>query len=123
MVAVDANECAKLQRARMTPPADMKTEATRWIAQLGHEKRRKREEATAELKKMGKLVVPLLKKAFHASRDPEVRARLEAIVEHFKESIEPEKTALLAPRSGKGESNVAPEVEFFDPTSQRPLPG
>ncbi len=90
-IEVDANECDHLKRARMTAPADMEQDAVKWIAQLGHPTRQKRQEATAKLKAMNKVIVPLLRRSFHSSRDPEVRARIEAVLEHFKESIQPRK--------------------------------
>jgi hypothetical protein len=89
VVSVDANECALLKRAHMTAPANMTREADQWIDQLGHADRRKREEATRKLKQMNKIILPELKKAFGKSRDPEVRARLETVIEHFGGSTMP----------------------------------
>jgi hypothetical protein len=73
---------ASITRLYALPGPETLTKAKKLIAQLGAESYTDREAATRELLKMGKGVMPLLKK--HAnSHDSEIRQRIEGILEQL----------------------------------------
>jgi len=68
-----------IARAQVDPPDDVMARVDKLIARLGAESYEDRQKATDELIKMGKCIVPLLRKHL-ADDDPEVRHRIEDIM-------------------------------------------
>ncbi len=85
---VDVALCKSLTRTQMTAPQEMRLKVAKLVEKMGHEDRDQREDATAELKKMPKIILPVLHEHFRTSRDAEVRTRIEMVIEHFGEKIE-----------------------------------
>ena len=82
-VTLKAAGIASIARPSADPPEEITRKVVALISQLGAESYRNREAATKELVKMGKGIVPLLKK--HAkSPDPEVRQRIEDILRQLE---------------------------------------
>jgi len=91
---------ASITRPYALPGPETLTKAEKLIAQLGAESYADREAATRELLKMGKSIVPLLKKHL-ASRDPELRQRIEDILEKSDpKKPEPVRPPDIGPRTG-----------------------
>lgn len=62
-------------------PAQDTDKVQNLVKKLGHEDFKVREEAQKELEKMGPEILPRLKKALKETDDPEIRTRLEQIIE------------------------------------------
>ncbi len=73
-------QCVQIRRNQALPPKDIREKLLKFVGQLGAESYKDRQAASAELVKMGKGIVPLLQQHLSAS-DPEVRQRLEDIIE------------------------------------------
>lgn len=76
------DQIAKIVQSQALPPAEVNDKVQKLIARLGAESFKDRQEATEALVKMGPVVIPILQK--HAnSGDPEVRQRIEQIIERL----------------------------------------
>ena len=98
--AVPANITA-IARSYALPDPDALVEIEKLIAQLGTESYIDREAATKELVKMGKGIVPLLKRHRNDS-DLEIRTRVERILNQ----INPEKVEPVPPPMAEGRNGV-----------------
>jgi len=76
-------QLASIARSTVLPPAEIVEKVRKLIAQLGAESYIDRQAATDLLIKLGPGIIPLLEKHLDAS-DPEVRARLAAILEKLR---------------------------------------
>lgn len=72
--------CVEIVRSHALPPQIIIDKVNRLVARLGAESYKDRQEATEALVKLGGGIVPLLRKHLH-SKDPEVRQRVEDIIE------------------------------------------
>ena len=73
---------ARVVRNQALPPKDIREKLRRLVAQLGAESYKDRQAATESLVKMGKGIIPMLRKYITTS-DPEVRQRIEDIIERL----------------------------------------
>ena len=73
-------QCVELGRNQALPPKEIRDKLLKFVGQLGAESYKDRQAASEELLKMGKGIVPLLRKHLSAS-DPEVRQRIEDVIE------------------------------------------
>ena len=73
------------------PPTAARAEVEKLIAQLGAESYEDRQKASKKLQALGKSILPMLQKHL-ASSDPEVRQRIEDIIEQLGGSIAPTPT-------------------------------
>ncbi|HUT61043.1 MAG TPA: hypothetical protein VNA25_24615, partial [Phycisphaerae bacterium] len=90
-LSVLVGQIVSIERSVALPPPDVLRKIEALIVKLGAASYKHREAATQDLIAMGKAIVPLLKK-HRNDPDPEVRQRIELILEK------------LAPESGKKES-------------------
>ncbi|MFP4054986.1 MAG: hypothetical protein ACLFV7_14090, partial [Phycisphaerae bacterium] len=84
-------------------------EVAKLVEKLGNEDRAQREQATADLMAMPKTILPLLREHFRQSRDAEVRARIEMVVEHHGEKI---KDSAVRPTPARSVSGGYSEIGF-----------
>jgi hypothetical protein len=75
------NQCTSIVRSQTLPHTKILKEIETLVAQLGAESYADRQAATELLKKLGPGTIPLLKKFKQRSKDPEIRHRLEAVLE------------------------------------------
>jgi len=75
-------QCVRIRRSQALPPKQVSEALRRWVGQLGAESHRDRQAATEELVKMGKGIIPMLRKYLDAS-DAEVRQRVEDVIERL----------------------------------------
>ncbi|MFP4053034.1 MAG: hypothetical protein ACLFV7_04125 [Phycisphaerae bacterium] len=75
------NQCLSIVRSHTLPQAKIVKRVEQLVAQLGGEAYLDREAATEELKKLGPGARPLVEKFYKHSRDPEIRQRLEDVLE------------------------------------------
>ena len=76
-------QASSIIRSSALPPPKIIEEVKKLISQLGAESHKDRQAATESLVKMGAAIIPLLEKYLDAP-DPEVRNRLEAILERLR---------------------------------------
>ena len=79
---IDMAQCLRVHRNQALPPKDVRESLERLVGQLGAESYKDRQAATTALSKMGKGIVPMLRKHL-AATDPEVRQRVEDIIERL----------------------------------------
>ena len=79
---VYAGQFESLVRPQPLPPGELREKVEKLVARLSAESYKDRQAATEELKKMGAAIAPLLGK-YAKSDDPEVRHRIEEILEHI----------------------------------------
>jgi len=72
-----------LTRSSALPPAFVVAEAKKLVGQLGNDDYKVRKAATEKLMKMGKGIAPILVEQLGKTTDPEVRQRLEGIIENL----------------------------------------
>jgi hypothetical protein len=75
------NQCTSIVRSQTMPHTKIMKRIEGLVAQLGAESYADRQAATELLKKLGPGTVPLLKKFKERSKDPEIRHRLEAVLD------------------------------------------
>jgi hypothetical protein len=80
---IHPDRMVSLERLQVLPPNTTAERIRELIALLGAESYRDREQATQELERMPKGVVPLLK-SYLDSNDPEVRQRVENVIEKLE---------------------------------------
>ena len=73
-------ECVSITRTQALPPKQVREQVDKLVARLGSEFFKDRQEATESLMKLGAGIIPLLKKHLD-TKDPEVRQRIEDIIE------------------------------------------
>ncbi len=78
------NQCVAIVRSHTLPQTKVMDRVGDLVAMLGAESSVDREKATEELKDLGPGVLKVLEKFYSKSRDPEVRNRLEHVIEHIK---------------------------------------
>ena len=81
-------QCARIRRSQALPPEKVRQRLQRLIGQLGAESYEDRQAATEALVKMGKGIVPMLRKHLE-SGDPEVRQRIADVIERLKAQRSP----------------------------------
>jgi len=81
-VRIYIGQLVHVRRSQALPPKEIREKLQRLVGQLGAESYKDRQAATEALVKMGKGVVPMLKKYLTTS-DPEVRQRIEEIIERL----------------------------------------
>jgi len=81
-VRVNPLQFAILTRTNALPPAQVVAEAKKLVSQLGDDDFKVRKAATEKLMKMGKGIAPILTEHLKTT-DPEVRQRLEEIIENL----------------------------------------
>jgi len=79
-VDIYVGQLAEVRRSQALPPKDIRDKLQRLVGQLGAESYKDRQAATEQLMKMGKGIVPLLRK-YVGTSDPEVRQRIEDVIE------------------------------------------
>ncbi len=77
----------QIERKQASAPSSVRRRVAKLIQQLGSPASDQRNEASAALKKMNKTILPVLREHHRKSKDPEVRARIEDIFEHYGEEI------------------------------------
>jgi len=82
-VKAKTTQIASITRSSVLPPPEVLKKAEQLIAQLGAESFEDRQAATEALIAMGKGIVPLLKKYLAETRDPEIRQRIQNILEQL----------------------------------------
>jgi len=100
-------QCVRLGRNQALPPKEIREKLLKLIGQLGAESYKDRQAASEELMKMGKGIVPLLRKHLSAN-DPEVRQRIEDVIEKLGGQTKP-----TAP-AGSNMNGIPREI-FFGP--------
>ncbi|MFP4140856.1 MAG: hypothetical protein ACOCZU_07410 [Planctomycetota bacterium] len=75
------NQCTSIIRSQTMPHTKILKEIETLVAQLGAESYADRQAATELLKKLGPGTIPLLKRFKQRSKDPEIRHRLESVLE------------------------------------------
>ncbi len=75
------NQCTSIIRSQTMPHTKILKEIETLVAQLGAESYADRQAATELLKKLGPGTIPLLERFKQRSKDPEIRHRLEAVLE------------------------------------------
>jgi len=75
------NQCLSIVRSHTLPQTKIVKRVEQLVAQLGAEAYLDRETATEELKKLGPGARPLVEALYKDSRDPEIRQRLEEVLE------------------------------------------
>jgi len=73
-------QCVQIGRNQALPPKEIREKLLKLVGQLGAESYKDRQTASKELMKMGKGIVPLLKKHLSAN-DPEIRQRIEDVID------------------------------------------
>jgi len=81
-VPIYIGQLVQVRRSQALPPKEIREKLQRLVGQLGAESYKDRQAATEALVKMGKGIIPMLRKHLTAS-DPEVRQRIEEIIERL----------------------------------------
>jgi len=84
-----------LLKAKLPSEAVLPAEVTRLIADLASDRFATRDRATQKLEKMDDVVEPALRKALKDNRAPEVRNRLEQILQKLEGAVPPERLRTL----------------------------
>jgi hypothetical protein len=79
-IKLPPGECVSITRTQALPPKQVREQVEKLVSRLGSETFKDRQEATDVLLKMGPTIVPLLRK-YLDTKDPEVRQRVEDIIE------------------------------------------
>jgi hypothetical protein len=82
-----ATRLEHLRRAAARTPDEAEKQLDKLVAQLGSGSVQQREKASEKLKAMDKKMLPYLRKKYAASRDPEIRARIEDVIESHGETL------------------------------------
>jgi hypothetical protein len=82
MLPIYIGQYVEVRRSQALPPKEIRQKLQRLVGQLGAESYKDRQTATEELIKMGKGIIPMLRKHLPAG-DPEVRQRIEDILERL----------------------------------------
>lgn len=82
ILRVDVLHCLSLVRAYALPPGQVRRRVEKLIAKLGAESYKDREAAMKELNGIGSVIVPILRRHLN-HHDPEVRQRLEDLIERL----------------------------------------
>jgi hypothetical protein len=77
----------QIERKQASAPSSVRRRVAELIEQLGSASSDRRNAASNALKKMNKTILPVLREHHRQSTDPEVRARIEDIFEHYGEQI------------------------------------
>jgi hypothetical protein len=80
VIKIDPSQITSLVRSLALPPKLILTKVEKLVAQLGAESYRDRQAAQEELIRMGKTIIPILKK-HTANMDPEIRQRIQEILD------------------------------------------
>ena len=89
VLRVHADHIIRMVRSQAMPPEDVRAKVERLIAQLGAETYQDRQSAMDALKEMGDAIQPLLENALD-SDDPEVRQRIEELLNGIRKTPETE---------------------------------
>lgn len=81
-VRIYVGQFVQVRRSQALPPREIRERLAKLVGQLGAESYKDRQAATEALIKMGKGIVPLLRKYLNTS-DPEVRQRIEDIIDRL----------------------------------------
>ncbi len=87
-----ATRMEHLKRATARTPDEAEKQLDELVAQLGSGTVQQREKASEKLKAMDKKVLPYLRKKYAASRDPEIRSRIEDAIESHGETLSGDST-------------------------------
>ncbi|MGB2820263.1 MAG: hypothetical protein WBF17_04735, partial [Phycisphaerae bacterium] len=79
IVSVYIGQFVRIQRSQALPPREIREQLQKLVGQLGAESYKDRQAATEALVRMGKGVIPMLRKYLTTS-DPEVRQRIEDVI-------------------------------------------
>jgi hypothetical protein len=90
VVKIRPEHLVRLLCSEALPPAEVVSRARRLIAQLGAESYPDRQKATEELEELGRAIAPILRECLSDARDPEVRRRLEDLLEKIAPAEEQE---------------------------------
>ena len=82
LLNISTAQIVSIVRAQVTPPARLGDLVEQFVVRLGAESYMDREAASEELKGMGPTIIPILRRHLQ-SEDPEVRRRLQDIIEHL----------------------------------------
>ena len=88
MVNIYVGQFVQVRRNQALPPKEIRLKLQKLVGQLGAESYKDRQAATEELVKMGKGIIPMLRKYLTTS-DPEVRQRIEDVIERLGGSASP----------------------------------
>jgi len=81
-IRVYVGQFVRMRRSQALPPLEVRQRLQKLVGQLGAESYKDRQAATDALEKMGKGIIPMLRKYLDTS-DPEVRQRIEDIIERL----------------------------------------
>jgi len=82
MLPIYIGQYVEVRRSQALPPKEIRQKLQRLVGLLGAESYKDRQTATEELVKMGKGIIPMLRK-YVTTSDPEVRQRIEDIIERL----------------------------------------
>ena len=89
----------------MLLPPKLAKKARLLIAQLGAESYKDREAATKALEAIGRRIVPLLRR-YRDNGDPEIRVRVEHLLDKLTEKPAPPKPKPKSPRLNRGGADI-----------------
>ena len=115
-LSVPVAQIADLSRPSVLLPPKLAKKARLLIAQLGAESYKDREAATKALEAIGRRIVPLLRR-YRDNGDPEIRVRIEHLLDKLTEKPAPPKPKPKSPRLNRGgaaiDLNGARELEVL----------
>lgn len=80
---VHVKECAGVVRTQAMPPEEIRKQVEKLIGQLASESYKDRQLASESLVRLGPSIVPVLQRHQKATKDPEVRARIDEVIERL----------------------------------------
>jgi HEAT repeat protein len=81
--------CLRIERSLAMPPDEVNEKVSALIRRLASDNYLEREKATAALVELGDGIIPVLKKRLQEARDPEVRQRIEEVIEKLGVRLHP----------------------------------
>jgi hypothetical protein len=88
MIVAIAASLATRPATAANPPADFGLRARQLITQLDDDQFRKREQATRDLQRLGRAVIPELRAALEQPASAEARRRLELLLDWYRVRLE-----------------------------------
>jgi len=122
LVCVGVSSAAEPDPKSLAIPPAVAAEAADWVRQLADRQYAERDEATRELRKLGRLALPTLQEALATNGNPEVRLRVELLLPAATAAdIRAKVECFLADADGKYQHDLPGAKSFFAAVGRAPV--
>jgi len=122
LVCVGVSSAAEPDPKSLAIPPAVAAEAAEWVRQLADRQYAERDEATKELRKLGRLALPTLVDALASNSNPEVRLRVELVLPAATAAdIRAKVECFLADEGGKYQHDLPGAKSFFAAVGRTPV--